>query len=86
MNAAPRTALDPTRLGRALVALAAALLLVMPLVSDNDYYQNMIILSLVMAVGASGLGIITGLAGSRTPRSSIAGCSKCTRAMATPSG
>ena len=39
------------------------LLLVYPVVSDDLYYQNMIILSLVFAVGASGLNIISGYAG-----------------------
>jgi ABC-type branched-subunit amino acid transport system ATPase component/ABC-type branched-subunit amino acid transport system permease subunit len=34
-----------------------------PMLSDNLYYQNMIILSLVFAIAASGLSIITGLAG-----------------------
>ena len=44
--------------------LAAALaLLVYPLVTDDRYYQNMIILSLVFAIGASGLNIISGFAG-----------------------
>jgi ABC-type branched-subunit amino acid transport system ATPase component/ABC-type branched-subunit amino acid transport system permease subunit len=38
-------------------------LLAFPLVFDDAYYQNMIILSLVFAVGASGLNIITGFAG-----------------------
>ena len=39
------------------------LLVAFPLLSDDVYYQNMIILSLVFAVGASGLNIITGFAG-----------------------
>ena len=34
-----------------------------PLLSDSLYYQNMIILSLVFAVGAVGLNIITGYGG-----------------------
>ncbi|OYO00208.1 branched-chain amino acid ABC transporter ATP-binding protein/permease [Enemella evansiae] len=34
-----------------------------PIISDNTYYQNMIILSLVFAVGASGLNLIMGYAG-----------------------
>jgi branched-chain amino acid transport system permease protein len=50
-------------IGRALVAVAAGLLIAFPLVSDDGYYQNMIILSLVFAIGASGLNIITGFAG-----------------------
>jgi branched-chain amino acid transport system permease protein len=53
----------PLWLGRVLAAVAAGLLLGFPLLSDDAYYQNMIILSLVFAVGASGLNIITGLAG-----------------------
>ncbi|UOZ03446.1 ATP-binding cassette domain-containing protein [Amycolatopsis sp. WQ 127309] len=53
-----------TRLtGRLLVLAAAILLLVYPVVSDDAYYQNMIILSLVFAVGAGGLNIIAGFAG-----------------------
>jgi branched-chain amino acid transport system permease protein len=57
--------IDARRLlvGRFLVAVAAALLLAFPFLSDDAYYQNMIILSLVFAVGASGLNIITGFAG-----------------------
>jgi ABC-type branched-subunit amino acid transport system ATPase component/ABC-type branched-subunit amino acid transport system permease subunit len=54
---------EPLWIGRILVALAASLLLAYPLISDDAYYQNMIILSLVFAVGASGLNIITGFAG-----------------------
>ncbi len=34
-----------------------------PLLTDNGYYQNMVIISLVIAVAASGLNIITGFAG-----------------------
>lgn len=34
-----------------------------PLISGNGYYQNMIIISLVIAIGAVGLNIITGFAG-----------------------
>jgi ABC-type branched-subunit amino acid transport system ATPase component/ABC-type branched-subunit amino acid transport system permease subunit len=46
-------------------ALAAASLFVVafPLLSDSLYYQNMIILSLVFAIGAVGLNIITGYGG-----------------------
>ncbi|MDQ4053722.1 MAG: branched-chain amino acid ABC transporter ATP-binding protein/permease [Actinomycetota bacterium] len=50
-------------IGRAIVAVAAALLLLYPVLSDDLFYQNMIILSLVFAVGASGLNIISGFAG-----------------------
>jgi ABC-type branched-subunit amino acid transport system ATPase component/ABC-type branched-subunit amino acid transport system permease subunit len=45
--------------------IAAAILLVaaFPVLSDDLYYQNMIILSMVFATGAVGLNIITGYAG-----------------------
>src|SRR3954465_13598400 len=49
--------------GRGVVALAATLLLAYPLVSDNLFYQNMIILSLVFAIGATGLNVISGYGG-----------------------
>jgi len=49
--------------GRLIALLAGVLLLLYPVISDNLYYQNMIILSLVFAIAASGLSIITGLAG-----------------------
>ena len=49
--------------GRVLPVLAAALLLLYPLISDNLYYQNMIILSLVFAIGAVGLNVISGYGG-----------------------
>jgi ABC-type branched-subunit amino acid transport system ATPase component/ABC-type branched-subunit amino acid transport system permease subunit len=49
--------------GRGLVALAAIALLLYPVVSDNLYYQNMIILSLVFAIGAVGLNVISGYGG-----------------------
>jgi branched-chain amino acid transport system permease protein len=42
---------------------AAALLLVFPVLSDDLYYQNMIILSLVFAIGAVGLNVISGYGG-----------------------
>ena len=48
---------------RALIAVAALALAAYPLVSDDLYYQNMIILSLVFAIGASGLNIISGYGG-----------------------
>jgi ABC-type branched-subunit amino acid transport system permease subunit len=54
---------EPRRLGRVVLVVAAAFLLVYPVVSDDAYYQNMIILSLVFAVGASGLNIMMGYAG-----------------------
>jgi ABC-type branched-subunit amino acid transport system ATPase component/ABC-type branched-subunit amino acid transport system permease subunit len=49
--------------GRVAGIVAAALLLLYPVVSDNLYYQNMIILSLVFAIGAVGLNIISGYGG-----------------------
>jgi ABC-type branched-subunit amino acid transport system ATPase component/ABC-type branched-subunit amino acid transport system permease subunit len=48
---------------RAVVVVAAALLLLYPVVSDSLYYQNMIILSLVFAIGAVGLNVISGYGG-----------------------
>ncbi|MGV0853501.1 branched-chain amino acid ABC transporter ATP-binding protein/permease [Mycolicibacterium phlei] len=57
--------LDPAlhkRAARAVIALAAAVLLLFPL-SPSISAQNVIILSLVLAIGASGLNIITGLTG-----------------------
>src|SRR4051795_962358 len=56
-------AFDPIWLGRLLALVAGVLLVLYPILSDDLYYQNMIILSLVFAIAASGLGIITGLAG-----------------------
>ena len=67
MTSSPATTgrawMQPIWLGRAVVLVAAIALLAFPLVSDDLYYQNMIILSLVFAVGASGLNIISGFAG-----------------------
>jgi branched-chain amino acid transport system permease protein len=45
------------------VAAGVVFLAVYPLVSDDIYYQNLIILSLVFAVGAVGLNVIMGYAG-----------------------
>ena len=59
----PRPGARPLWAGRAIVLVAAVLLLVFPQVSDDLYYQNMVILSLVFAIGASGLSIISGYAG-----------------------
>ena len=47
----------------ALIAAAVLLVAVYPVLSDDLYYQNMIILSMVFAIGAVGLNIITGYAG-----------------------
>jgi branched-chain amino acid transport system permease protein len=48
---------------RALIAVPALAVAVYPLVSDDLYYQNMIILSLVFAIGATGLNVISGYGG-----------------------
>jgi ABC-type branched-subunit amino acid transport system ATPase component/ABC-type branched-subunit amino acid transport system permease subunit len=58
---APSTALRSP--WTAVAAAAILLVAVFPVVSDDLYYQNMIILSMVFAVGAVGLNIITGYAG-----------------------
>src|SRR4051794_29622303 len=63
MTPSARELSSPLWIGRGLVALATVLLVSFPLISDDGYYQNMIILSLVFAIGASGLNIITGFAG-----------------------
>ena len=52
-----------SRAARVVFGLAAVALLVFPLVSDNLYYQNMFILSLVFAIGATGLNVISGYGG-----------------------
>jgi branched-chain amino acid transport system permease protein len=48
-----------------MVPLAAVVVVVaiFPLLTGNQYYQNMVIISLVIAIGAVGLNIITGFAG-----------------------
>jgi len=58
-----RSLLDPRWVGRVIALAAGVLLVAYPLLSDDIYYQNMIILSLVFAIGASGLNIISGFAG-----------------------
>jgi branched-chain amino acid transport system permease protein len=50
-------------LRRALVIAAVACLAVIPLVSNNLYYQNLLILTFVLAIGASGWNIMGGYAG-----------------------
>ncbi|MCR6033110.1 ATP-binding cassette domain-containing protein [Nocardioides sp. zg-579] len=55
--------MQPIWVGRVVALAAGVLLVVFPLVSDDLYYENMIILSLVFAIGASGLSIISGFAG-----------------------
>lgn len=63
MNKSLSLLTQPLWIGRLLVAVASVLLLAFPLLTDDAYYQNMVILSLVFAIGASGLNIITGFAG-----------------------
>jgi branched-chain amino acid transport system permease protein len=48
---------------RGVIALAAVALLCYPLVSDDLFYQNMIILTLLYAIGAAGLNVIMGYGG-----------------------
>ena len=48
---------------RVLPFAGALLLLVYPLISDDLFYQNMIILSLLFAIGAVGLNVISGFGG-----------------------
>jgi branched-chain amino acid transport system permease protein len=48
---------------RAVVAAASVALLAFPVVSDDLYYQNLVILALVFAIGAVGLNIISGYGG-----------------------
>jgi ABC-type branched-subunit amino acid transport system ATPase component/ABC-type branched-subunit amino acid transport system permease subunit len=47
----------------AVAAVAMLLVALYPVLSDDLYYQNMFILSMVFAIGAVGLNIITGYAG-----------------------
>jgi ABC-type branched-subunit amino acid transport system ATPase component/ABC-type branched-subunit amino acid transport system permease subunit len=47
----------------AVIAVAVLLLALFPVLSDDLYYQNMFILSMVFAIGAVGLNVITGYAG-----------------------
>ena len=47
----------------AVIAVAVLFIGLFPLLSDDLYYQNMFILSMVFAIGAVGLNIITGYAG-----------------------
>jgi branched-chain amino acid transport system permease protein len=63
-SAAPKPpSFDLIWVGRGIALVAAVLLVLYPILSDDLYYQNMIIFSLVFASAASGLSIITGLAG-----------------------
>ena len=47
----------------AVIVAAIAIVALFPVLSDDLYYQNLIILSMVFAVGAVGLNVITGYAG-----------------------
>ena len=47
----------------AVIVAAALFIAAFPVLSDDLYYQNMFILSMVFAIGAVGLNIITGYAG-----------------------
>jgi branched-chain amino acid transport system permease protein len=60
-SSSPRAALRSP--WTALVVVPTLLLALFPVLSDDLYYQNMFILSMVFAIGAVGLNIITGYAG-----------------------
>jgi ABC-type branched-subunit amino acid transport system ATPase component/ABC-type branched-subunit amino acid transport system permease subunit len=62
----PGAEVERARISRRWMALIAAGVLFVglyPVFSDDLYYQNMIILSMVFAIGAVGLNVITGYAG-----------------------
>jgi ABC-type branched-subunit amino acid transport system ATPase component/ABC-type branched-subunit amino acid transport system permease subunit len=52
-----------TRTRRALIAVAVVALAVFPLVSNDLYYQTMLILTFLLAIGATGWNIMGGYAG-----------------------
>jgi ABC-type branched-subunit amino acid transport system ATPase component/ABC-type branched-subunit amino acid transport system permease subunit len=52
-----------TRIRRALIALALVALALFPLVSNDLYYQAMLILTFLLAIGATGWNIMGGYAG-----------------------
>jgi ABC-type branched-subunit amino acid transport system permease subunit len=54
---------SPRAVGRALVVIGGVIVLTYPLISDDLFYQNMIILSLLFAIGAVGLNVIMGWGG-----------------------
>jgi ABC-type branched-subunit amino acid transport system ATPase component/ABC-type branched-subunit amino acid transport system permease subunit len=62
LDAVERIGLD-RRVWRGVIAAGVIFVLAYPLVSDDLYYQNMIILSLLLAIGASGLNVIMGYGG-----------------------
>ena len=55
--------MTPTTIRRALIAAALIALAVFPLVSDDLYYQAMLILTFLLAIGATGWNIMGGYAG-----------------------
>jgi ABC-type branched-subunit amino acid transport system ATPase component/ABC-type branched-subunit amino acid transport system permease subunit len=55
--------MTPTTVRRGLVAIAFVALAVFPLVSNDLYYQNMLIMTFILAIGASGWNIMGGYAG-----------------------
>jgi ABC-type branched-subunit amino acid transport system ATPase component/ABC-type branched-subunit amino acid transport system permease subunit len=67
MSTAATSALERIGLNRNLwrgvIAIAAIALIAYPIVTDDLFYQNMIILSLVFAIGATGLNVIMGYGG-----------------------
>ena len=52
-----------TRIRRTLIAVAVAALALFPLVSNDLYYQAMLILTFLLAIGATGWNIMGGYAG-----------------------
>jgi ABC-type branched-subunit amino acid transport system ATPase component/ABC-type branched-subunit amino acid transport system permease subunit len=62
VDRAAALARDP-RPWRAAIAVAAIALAAYPLLSDDLFYQNMIIISLIFAIGAVGLNVIMGYGG-----------------------
>jgi ABC-type branched-subunit amino acid transport system ATPase component/ABC-type branched-subunit amino acid transport system permease subunit len=56
-------ALRGPNLWRAAIAVGGVALITYPLVSDDLFYQNMIIISLLFAIGATGLNVIMGYGG-----------------------
>jgi ABC-type branched-subunit amino acid transport system ATPase component/ABC-type branched-subunit amino acid transport system permease subunit len=55
--------MNPTAARRAVIALAVVILAVFPLVSGNLYLQNLLIMTFLLAIGASGWNIMGGYAG-----------------------
>jgi ABC-type branched-subunit amino acid transport system ATPase component/ABC-type branched-subunit amino acid transport system permease subunit len=59
----PLTPLTWLTARRAWIPIAVAALISYPLVSDDIYYQNMLIMTFILAIGASGWNIMGGYAG-----------------------